>query len=248
MSGERGAYAERDLAELADQVAAGEIDEATAARLRRRYEEDLTSSEAAPVRDLPAIPRRALLGTALVLAVFTGAILFVGRSDTPSEQGAAAGAARDAPAPEAGPGAGPFAEMEAALAERPEREELRLGLADAYFRQEDYSPALGHYLTLLEGDPAPAVESLALGRVGWMAFITNQTEAAGQYLERSVALDPENYEGKLYLGYVLFYGNGDGEAAVPLFEEVLAHGDLTPQTRDDVARALTAAREEGDAE
>ena len=67
----RRRHARRDLEELEEQVAAGEIDEETAARLRSGYERELAASNAPAERTMPAIPRRALIGTVLALAVFT---------------------------------------------------------------------------------------------------------------------------------------------------------------------------------
>lgn len=244
MSEERRLHASRDLAELEDQVAAGEIDEKTAARLRRRYEAELAAPVVAEARDMPGIPRRALIATGLALVALTIAIVFAGRSDIPSEQGQAAGAAAEAPVAEP-PEGDLFAAMESAIAANPDNLELRRGLADAYFQQRDFLPALNHYLALIEADPPPEVESMALGRVGWMAYVTNQHDAAMQYLEQSVALDPQNYEGKFYLGHLLFYAFGNSTAAVPLLEEVLADADLGAEDRANVEGVLAEAQQAG---
>ena len=63
---------DRDLAEIDAQVASGELDAATAARLRAAYEEEraaLLAAEAAPLRsDTRRSPQRALVG-GLILGV-----------------------------------------------------------------------------------------------------------------------------------------------------------------------------------
>lgn len=252
---QRRANARRDLEELAEQVELGEIDEATAALLRAGYEQELADAEQAPATPRvpadggrgggPLSPRRAVAGAVTIIALFTVAILFIGGDTEPTRQGAAAGAAAEpAPLPPID-GARSLTAMEEAVAADPERIDLRLALADAYFQERQYSAALTHYLTVLESDPDAADESVALGRVGWMAFITNQHDAARQYLEGSLAADPTHVEGKLFLGYVLFYGFDDATGAVPLLEEVLAATGLTAEVRADVEGTLAAARAAG---
>ena len=254
---ERRDHAMRDLVELADQVETGEIDDATAARLRARYRAELEAVDAAlaaPRKQQAAkpgqtaavakrrlSPRRAIVGTLLLMAAFTLVIVMVGGSDVPSRQGAASGASADAP-PALAADPGSLAELEAVVAANPEVVGMRMALADLYFQERQYSPALTHYLTILEGEPTAQEESVALGRVGWMAFVTDQPESAATYLRNSVGVDPNNVEGRLFLGYVLFYGLDDAEGAIPLLEEVLALPDIDPELRADVEGTLGLAR------
>jgi len=254
---QRRTDARRDIEELAEQVELGEIDLATAARLRAGYVQELAEAEDSLARsagnlvepDLtrPRAPtsrstRRSLVGAGSLVGLFTLAIFFIGGDTVPTQQGVAADTANQAVA--TAPVGEPdwLAEMEEVVAANPENIAFRLALADVYFQQLDYSAALMHYLGILESDPDPRQESEALGRVGWMAFVTDQLEPAEQYLRTSLTADPFNVEGKLFLAYVLFYGFEDAAGAVPLLEDVLAATDLTAEERLDVEGTLAAAR------
>ncbi len=76
-----------------------------------------------------------------------------------------------------------------------------------------------------------------------MAFITGQLDAAEGYLTRSVDVDPANVEGRLFLGYLLFFGLDDPAGAIPLLEEVLAWPDLGEELRAEVEQMLDSALE-----
>jgi tetratricopeptide (TPR) repeat protein len=133
-------------------------------------------------------------------------------------------------------------ELESIIAAHPESLAMRLALADLYFDDGDYSASLPHYLGVLEGEPTPLEESRALGRIGWMAYLTGQTTAAADYLEASLEADPDNGEGKLFLAVVLFEGSGDAAGAIPLLEEVLAIPGLPDDMRQAVGAVLDEAR------
>ena len=128
------------------------------------------------------------------------------------------------------------------VAANPDNVGLRLAVADAYFQREQYSDALSHYLTVLEGGASPAEESIALGRVGWMAFLTGQRDAADEYLTLSLEADPSNLEGSLFLGYVRYFGFDDPAGAIPLLETVLEYPDLGTELRSEVEETLATAR------
>lgn len=240
-----------DLDELAAQIDAGEIDAATGKRLGARYEAELAElksslempgrEDAAPSPDeKPRSYRRAVIGTLALLASFTLAIVFISGDSIPTQQGAAEGID---PTPRAAPQTqGMFDAMEQAVVADPGNISLRLGLADAYFQQGEYSTSLSHYLAVLERNPDARQESIALGRVGWMAFITSQFDAADEYLRRSLDADPGNVEGKLFLGYVRLLGFDDPAEAIPLLEDVLDFPDLSTELRAEVEGMLESAR------
>ncbi len=243
----------RDIAELAEQVEAGEVDEATAERLRAGYEEELAEVEERlsalpedaetvgpvdePVEESPRVgasPKRVLIGAGILLAAFTAVLVMVTTSaDRTPTQPAAAGTM---------PQSADFAEMEQAVAANPDVIGMRMALADLYFEHQDYSNALNHYLTILDQNPTPEEASHALARVGWLAYATEQNDAAVNYLNQALEMNPDNLEAKLFLGAVDFYGLGDAESAIPLFEEVLAQPDLPPSLRSEVEAALDEAR------
>ncbi len=248
---ERRRHISQDIEELAEQVDAGEIEVATAGRLREAYELELAEVEAAlasvethgagaGLERQGLSTRRAVVGTVALVSALTLAILFIGEDTVPSQQGAAAGVDNT---PRAAPETdGSLDTMEQVVAENPDNVALRLAVADAYYQRAQYAAALGHYLAVLESAPTPVQESIALGRVGWMAFITDQFDAADDYVSRSLQVNPDNVEAKMFLGYVRFMGFDDPEAAIPLLEEVLAFQDLDAELRAQVEGTLASAR------
>ena len=239
---ERRRHALRDLEEVEEQLAAGELDEETAARLRAGYEAELQSLESAPARaaedSTPVGSRRALIGALLIIGAFTAVILAasqVFRSDDPS--GAAGGGVDVARTDTAG-----IDELEEIVASHPDSPGMALALADAYFEQGDFSSALGHYLDVLEKQPAPLEEGRALGRIGWMAYLTGQVDASSSYLTASLESDPGNAENKLYLAMVRYEGQGDAAGAIPLLEDVLEVPNLPDPMRGVVQGVLDEAR------
>jgi tetratricopeptide (TPR) repeat protein len=276
---ERLRHARRDLAELMAQLEEGEIDEATATRLRARYEADVTEAEAelasmpgperapAPKTAKPAAAspagkapvlfagtRRALWVMGGVIVALTVVIVFLARSGGDEEP--AAGAPPPSPTGTVGAEGG-FAEMEAAVAADPTNMPLRLALGGMYFELGEYLSAMEQYLAVIEGEATPAEQSVAFGRVGFLAYVTGQYDAAVAYIQQGIDADPDNGENYLFMGVLQLYGLGDAEAAVSAFESVLALPDCTdrdtgpcipPELRIDVERMLDEARTAGGGE
>ena len=253
---ERRRIALRDLEELAEQVLNGELDEETAGRLRAGYEAELAAvDEAAAAEPVSAATRketgaetaaepaegrssnRIVVGALALVGVLTVVILFaaqVFRSDPePSPQTPTDVASIDGSSAE---------EMEAIVAAHPESAAMRLALADLYFEQGDYGSAIDHYLQVTNLELTLDEESRTLGRIGWMAYSTGQVESAVQFINNSLEINPDYYEGKLFLGMVSLYGLEDPAAALPLLEEVNALPGLGDQLRVEVEAALADAR------
>ncbi len=262
---ERLEIARRDLNELAEQVEAGEIDPATAETLRAGYqaEADEISAQLAalPVSRKPAAQgagadgeesadrpprsgRRAVVGSVLVIAALSVAI-FLAAGDLDQDP-IAAGSASGSPGElSIDPDSVTNEQLEEVVAQNPGINAMRLALADRYFEEQDFGKALDHYLTVAENNPTPAEEGVALSRIGWMAYQTGQPEAAEQYLQTSLTVDPTNQETKLFLGFVLLYGLDEAEAAIPWLEEIAAIPDLPPDILHTVEAALDEARNGG---
>lgn len=246
----------RDIEELSVQVDAGEIDEETAERLRFRYEQDLAEAEAR-LKDLPKQPtpkvvgkpsneetpapegwskRRVLFGAGILIAAFTVVLVLVVNS-----------AQTSSPSPNAAPSIDPstatFDQMEAAVAANPDIAGMRIALADEYLQAGDLSNSLKHYLAALDNPNLTDEQaSHVLGRVGWLAFNTDQFDSAAQYLDQALQRDPANLEATLMLGFVNLDGLENPEAAIPLFEQVLADPTLPDSMRPDIETALEEAK------
>jgi tetratricopeptide (TPR) repeat protein len=267
VSGERRRLSERrdlvarDLAELAVQVEIGEVDGATADRLRSAYRSELESLEtsladlpeepdvepevAAPISDAVEPPpvrsaRPIVIAALAIVAVLSGVILFAARdrgADEPTVQSSPGGLTVD-------PGDVSNEQLEAIVAANPGITGMRMALADRYFQAEDFGPALDHYLYIAENAEDPADEAQALARIGWMAYRTGLAIEADEYVRTSLEIDPGNAEATLYRGFITLYGLDDAAAAVPQLEEALELPDLSENVIIQIADALDEARGE----
>lgn len=254
---ERRRHALRDLEELAQQVDDGEIDEAEAARLEARYRADLEEVErtlatlpSAPKRPKRAVAepeadaagagrntRRTLWIMAGVLAALTVGIVIAANLGG-DDQATAGGAVSTVP----GQTGDLAADMEAVLESHPDSNAMRLSLAGLYFDRGEYLAAMEHYVYVLDNAPLVEEEVVALSRVGWMAYLTDQPLTAAEYLRSAIEIDPAYGEAKLFLAVVLLYGLEDPEAAVPVLEDVLALPDLPESLRPEVENMLAEAQ------
>lgn len=232
-----------DIADVARQLEAGELDEETARRLTGRYQTELRSlTEAAappPTGKRPGLSRRrAIVGTLLLAGLFAaaaaGAWLAVGTGD---RIGGTAGERADLDQVT-------NEQMEAVIAANPDVPQIagmRLALADRYFEDGDFSAALPHYLGALDGELDAARRARSLARVGWMS-LSGAPEAALRYLEEALAVDPSYEEARLFLGLALLDGE-DPAGALRQLEPLLAGGALPDELRPMVEGAAAAARD-----
>jgi cytochrome c-type biogenesis protein CcmH/NrfG len=248
---ERRDLISRDIQELAMQVDAGEIDESTAEELRARYDKDLAEVEAQLV-ELPKeepepepvapektggaqqgwSPRRVLVGGGILIAAFTVIlVLAVSAANNSSSTTTSVDASSSAT----------LQQLEAAVAANPDVVGMRIALADEYFAENQLSDALNSYLTALDSNPTDQEASHVLGRVGWLAYITNQPEAAVDYLNQSLEKDPTNLESTLFLGIVDLYGLEDAASALPLLQQVMDDPDVPADLKSQIQSAIDDA-------
>lgn len=259
---ERLEIARRDLNELAEQVEAGEIDPATAETLRAGYQAEADEVDA-QIGALPApskkqaveteaeapgmkarSTRRAVIGSVIVIAALSVAI-FLAAGEIDPEPAPSASGSESPGALTVDPNSIGNEQLEEVVAQNPTINAMRMALADRYFEEENYGKALDHYLTIAENNPTPAEEGRSLTRIGWMAYTTGQPEAAEQYLQTSLTVDPTNDETKLFLGFVLLYGLEDPDGALPWLEEVAQISELPPSILSQVEAAIAEARSGG---
>jgi cytochrome c-type biogenesis protein CcmH/NrfG len=233
---------DRDLAEVAAQVEAGEIDEATAERLRAGYERERASLLAAEaeMNDRPPpkrSPGRAIAGGALltvgVVAIALFAIVSM-RDDSPAEE------VTDGIATDVLEGSGgvdlsevTIEEMEAVVAANPSIIGMRLALAQRYVDAGDHSSALQHYLTVLDQEPN---QPEALAMVGWLSYLAGEAELAEPFVEKALAVEPD-YPLALWFLANIEVAIGDDDAAAKALEQLLAY-DLPSDIRDEAELLL----------
>jgi cytochrome c-type biogenesis protein CcmH/NrfG len=235
-----------EILDVERQLASGDIDTATANKLRRRYTTELetaigkrtagsvaASSSVASSTAAKSTRRmsvRALVGSLIVgvavVAIAVFAIVSLNDDSVTGVEGIAraaldSGAGRDLDSVS-------NAEMEAVIAENPDVVPMRLALARRYFEEGDFSSALNHYFEVLDREQHPE----ALANVGWMTYLSGRPELAAPYLETALDRDPTYLTARWFLGNV-YASLGRSDDAVVLLVSV-ANADGVP---DDI-RAL----------
>ncbi len=256
----------RDLAELEEQVAEGEVEAETAERLREVYSSELLEidealslipvSEPTEVVAVEATPSdgtggravgfstRAAVGAASLLAVITGLIVWAGGGfELPWSQ-AEASPAVTVPGGPIDIASMSAVELEAYLEQFPASVDVRLALADRHLAEGDTEGAIEHYAAVSDGDDAtPLQRSRALARIGYLSYATGQLESARQTLMESLELNEDNTEAALYLGYVLLNAFDAPQAAIPYLEQALADPTMPPNIVEDIEAMLADARQ-----
>lgn len=244
---ERIAQAERDLAEVDEQVAAGEMDGATASKLRSRYEAERSEmlgmlSEGAEVPAPVAAPDglitpRRLAGAAIL--TIAAAVLALGVVQAVGDS-AAEGVASDVVS-----GGGvdldnvTNAQMEEVVAQNPDIAPMRLALADRYFSEGDFSNALNHYMYVL--DTLEVQDASALANVGWMTHLSGASEIALSFVERSLEVQPDGGIAFWYLANIRLRGLGDAEGAMEPLQKLLEYDNLPANLRTEAEALLDEA-------
>ncbi len=245
---------DRDLAEVDEQVELGELDEATAERLRTAYRSERSSleeqladigedpEEAAAV-DAPTgrSKGRAIAGTVIIgVAAIVVAVVavFSLQERTP------AGESTDGVATEVLENGGgrdlasiSLDEMEAVVAQNPDIPAMRVALADRYVEDGNYSKALEHYMVVLDQEPENAT---ALARVGWLTFLSGEVELAEPFIVRAIKIEPDFPQAHWYLANVRLQMDDPTGAIEPL-ERLLAY-DLPSEVRAQAEAMLAEAR------
>ena len=229
---ERLAQATRDLRELEQQLAEGEISADTGGSLREIYLQEMEaarrkleehavdresdSDSAGHAPPPPGFWNRgrmvvtAILGTAAVALVFS--VGWFARTEPPVTR------------EEFDPDRYSNQTMEAVIAanaDHPQINGMRLALAARYFGEGDFQGAFAHYREVLERNPTPDEEAEALVRLGWMAWAgSGETQLALDTLDRALSAAPGHPQGLYFKAMVLWCGAGRPLDAVPLLEQV----------------------------
>jgi tetratricopeptide (TPR) repeat protein len=224
---------ERDLAEVAAQRDAGELDDATAERLAAAYEAERVAvvATAAVVEDSEASgrSRRLLLGAAILgVGIVTIAIIGVfSLQESPTDE-ITEGIPSEVLGGEAGADLSSISneEMEAVIAANPGIIGMRLALAERYVQGGDHPSALAHYLVVLDQD-ADRPEALAM--VGWLSFLSGEPVLAESFITRALEVEP-NYPQALWLLANVRASSGDDQGVIEAIELLFAY-DLSPEVK-----------------
>ena len=228
---ERITQARRDLQEIADQLADGELTESQAEDLRARYEQEIAdvTQSSDPGISGPSLAR-VLVGTALMTVAIIGVVFLVANAVEDREPGDfVTGNIEDRDLSDV-----TTEEMEQVVADFPNVVGMRLSLARRYFDAGDFSSALPHYLTILEQD---ARNPEANANLGWMTFLSDQSQAttAAAFLERALDAVADYPQASYYLANVRLYGLDDAAGAAVLLRPLSERSDLP----DDIAASVS---------
>ena len=248
---ERLAQAERDLRELDQQLADGEIAEAAGARLGKVYRAEMAQARRQltelaaeePDGENPGANRGSPSGFWNTGRVVIVAILGLAAAALVISVG---WFTQIDPTPAAEDSFDPSRysneTMEAVItsnADHPQINGMRLALAARYFGDGDFARAFPHYREVLNRQPNAGEEAEALGRLGWMAWAgSGETQLALDTLDRALESVPSHPQTLYFKAIVLWCGAGQPQEAVPLLEEVTAA--LPSET--EVVAELAAAR------
>lgn len=238
---------ERDLADVDEQVAAGELDAATAASLRATYHDELARlASDLEERDDDAPPegvdrRRLLAGIAVVVigfAAVTALLLNTVRSRAPGEL-VTGGIATDVVQGGVDLASVTNEELEDVVAANPDIPGMRLALAGRYFEAGEFDKALPHFMTVLEQDDD---NPEALASIGWMTHLSGRSDVAESFVERALAVAPEYAQAYWFLGNIRLFGLDDAEGSIEPFERLLDFEAIPDDIRSQAETFLAEAR------
>lgn len=254
---------DRDLAEIDEQLEMGELDEATAERLRAAYQTEratlqkqiagiqATESSSDVGAKIVTAPEgrsrgRAIAGTAIVgvaAVAVAAAAMFSLQEQTPAGEmtdGVATAVLEDGRL--GGQGATDLssvsaAEMEAVVAENPNVAGMRMALAELYVEEGNLSKALDHYMIVLEIEPE---NPEALTRVGWLTSVSGEPGLAVPFFERALAIEPDCPQAYWFLANARI-DIGDKEGAIGPLEALLTY-EIPTDVRTEALAMLEEAR------
>ena len=236
-----------EIADLDAQVAAGDLDEVTAATLADRYRGELERLEASlPIAAMPdsgppevapqrRVSGRMLAGIAIVGAAIVAITAFAVTSLDDRDTAGAEGVVGDVVADAGGVDLSEISneQMEQVVAENPDVIGMRLALARRYFEAGEFDRALDHYFEVLDREQHPE----ALANIGWMTYLSNRADVAVGYLEAALQRQPDYLPAQWFIAnvYVTLERPDD---AVPYLTGLLRTEGLPDQIRENATALL----------
>ena len=249
---ERREQALRDIADVEAQRVAGELDDATAARLTKLYEADAASAvEALEALDRepppPADHRRTWIRAGVAVAAFAAVAALAVLAVEPRPPGGlvTGGVANDVVAEPTGVprdlSTVSNEEMEEVVAANPTVVPMRLALVERYLDAGELQKARDHAEAALEQDPSADDRARGLRYLGWTTALLGEPEAGATLVEESLELRPQHLDSLWFLANIRLEGLGDPASAVPLLERILAADAVPEATRQRVQATLAEA-------
>ncbi len=244
----------RDLADLDDQLRAGELDEPTVRELRATYQAESNALEArlraagdsggeAAGPAAARSNRRVLAGAGILGAAMLAVGLSVGLAVRDREPGGPI----TGDIVESAAAAGRVSledvtneEMEAVVAQFPDNVPMRRALARRYFFDGSLDKAFDHYMAVLDRERDPE----ALANVGWITYLgSDEVEIALSLVEQSLAIEPENPMAYWFLANIRLDGLDDAAGAIEPLQRFLAYPDVPDALRQEAESLLSRAEQ-----
>lgn len=257
----------RDLVDLDEQVAAGELRPAEAEPLRRRYERAaaeaitlLDRSLAAQEADVPPVPVRGwraarvrtvtMTAVALIVALLAVALVLPGTVQQRPAGGFVSGnealqtPQTSAAPPSPAPGGRDLskvgdAEMEQLVDANPEVLGMRLALARRYTERGEYARAVPHYIWVLRRDQDNAE---ALAHLGWVFLQLGMPARAERLIDRSLERNGKVADTWWFKANARLFGASDPQGAIQALRR-MQRLRLGREVRQQVQRMLTVAEQ-----
>ncbi len=236
---------QRDLAEVQEQRASGELDEATANRLTDIYQAEIAQLEGAedqvdPAATSPRSRNRLMVGAVILAAAFAAITWAASGALVEREPDAFSGPDRQVDL--ATISNEQMIEVINANPDIPEVNRMRLALAKRYFEASEYPDALTWFQVVLDAGPSPAEESEALARIGWMIFESGEPDTALRFEDLALEANPANLEANYFRGLV-YARLGRTEEALADLRLVADSPDLPDDIRTVVTNAIAALQD-----
>lgn len=245
-----------ELDEVDQQVADGDLDEETAAEIKKRYEAELASLESSVAATEMAdadgtsesasrpkrLNGRAITGIALVTIAMTVIGFFAVQSINNQRITGADGIVGDIVRGDAQIDLENVSneEMEQIVAANPDIIPMRLALARRYFEAGEFDKALDHYFEVLNREQNPE----ALANVGWMTYLSGRPDIAVSYVEAALERQPNYLAAEWYLGNIYMALGRNDEASVFLVK-ISASDEVPDDVKAEAVKLLEQIRAEG---
>lgn len=244
-----------EIADLDRQQADGELDGATADRLRTKYEGRIaaldratdaddgievaaghgesTQTHVARERGRP-MNTRTIVGTLIVVVAITGiGVLAVASLDRGGANGLEGVAGDVVQGDDVDLASITNEQMEEVVAQNPDVIGMRLALARRYFEAGEFDKALGHYFEVLDREQHPE----ALANIGWMTYLSGRPDIAVGYLEAALQRRSDYLPAQWFLANAYVTLGRTDEAAV-LLVELASSPDVPDDVRDGSVELL----------